>query len=361
MTNNLVHSSRDSWVPVVFDWFTKVNWRRFYLLLILAIMVTQEALGKEETRKVVWAAGCSAPSEFPVRLLTGQFICIENKSVRLPISVFIGGQWGWSSSHHAPESAFPLPDSLRVTWFSFRERKFYSLDTDLNSLPIKAIFSAGYIDPIEQKRKDFDEIRVGLAPAGYIVLWASGNGLSIEIGMLRANRVLYDTALLTGPNATIEDFVTRNDDGGRRDLSVVRENDHRIRKWSETFRRSYAIRLNVATTVPVTGLLLEYFGGSATQFQTKSSWEASREMGVPRSTIISWTSPAQLLIHSRIDFDETETFAAFEHLHHIDTAKPLTIHFELNKVDYSIRAFLGNGKKMIPLDKIKTKAWRGAD
>ncbi len=70
-----------------------------------------------------------------------------------------------------------LPKTLRMTYYDYLEDKFYKLDAELPQQQIYELFKQRAIDKdvnYGQIRGRFDNLRIGVAPHGNVMLWAAG-------------------------------------------------------------------------------------------------------------------------------------------------------------------------------------------
>ncbi len=83
--------------------------------------------------------------------------------------------------------ATPLPKTLHLQYYDYQEGRFYKLDVELPQRKLYALFQQKTID-IDADDKPvvprYNEITIGIAPGGFIMLWASVNRGYDEVELL---------------------------------------------------------------------------------------------------------------------------------------------------------------------------------
>jgi len=107
-----------------------------------------------------------------------------------------GAAWGRGSDlmgGPSKEKGAPLPKRLKLTYYDYLYNRFYQLDTELPLARLHALFSQKSVDKDNnygQVRPRFEILRVGVAPDGYVMLWASGyTDSQVELGSYRAKEL----------------------------------------------------------------------------------------------------------------------------------------------------------------------------
>lgn len=168
------------------------------ILLLLAITISSCTEKKYE-----WSVSVSAPSEYSVVIQRG----LIGKSFFGPSC--ISSSWG-AGVEIANKQAFSTPDTFEITWLSLIERKFYKGKWILPKDKIKQYFENGFV--YKNKKIDCNNIQIGLAPRGVVIVWLSGNpGMQIEIGRYKASPVsLHSTEVYGSSKFMFEkDFIDR--------------------------------------------------------------------------------------------------------------------------------------------------------
>ncbi len=120
-----------------------------------------------------------------------------------------GAAWGAGASGMGGPNGkgSRLPKTFRLTYYDFLEDKFYQLDGDLPQQRIHALFQHKIVDKdvnYGKVRARFDDLRLGVAPLGHVMLWAAGVGNQVELQTYRAvelpgmTRASYNASLPGG-------------------------------------------------------------------------------------------------------------------------------------------------------------------
>lgn len=107
-----------------------------------------------------------------------------------------GAAWGagGTSMGGPPDKGARLPKSLRLSYYDTLEDRFYQLDAEL---PLRRLFELMIEAPkiidrdvnYGKVRARYDNLRIGIAPDGHVMLWLAGLGSQVELATYRA-RVL---------------------------------------------------------------------------------------------------------------------------------------------------------------------------
>lgn len=83
-----------------------------------------------------------------------------------------------------------LPKTLRLRYYDYLEDRFYQLDAVLPLQRIYTLFKLEYVSINSPRygkvQARFDDLRIGVAPLGHIMLWASGSTDQVELQSYRA-------------------------------------------------------------------------------------------------------------------------------------------------------------------------------
>jgi len=126
-----------------------------------------------------------------------------------------GAAWGAGNSGMSGpgKNGARLPKTLRMAYYDYLEDRFYRLDAELPTQRIYELFKQRTVDKdvnYGQVRGRFDELRIGVAPDGHVMLWASGID-QVELQTYRAQvqegitRESYNASLPGGTFTLMED------------------------------------------------------------------------------------------------------------------------------------------------------------
>jgi len=119
-----------------------------------------------------WLPTESSYENYPMRIIHGDFIFDDGTSLYIPGRKTIDNGWGEMGSIHIVGEKFkPLPTRIEISYFSFAEDKFYSGVFSLPYEKISNLFREGLRSPITGEKITYQNIIVGVAPAGEISIW----------------------------------------------------------------------------------------------------------------------------------------------------------------------------------------------
>lgn len=115
--------------------------------------------------KYEWKATESAPDNFPMEIVSGDLVFPDGRSLYIPRGKVIHKGWGTMvSSHIVGEDLKPLPEQLKISYFSFVENKFYRGSFLLPREKIHGLFKKGYYSPKHKGEVTYNRIMTGVAP-----------------------------------------------------------------------------------------------------------------------------------------------------------------------------------------------------
>jgi hypothetical protein len=101
---------------------------------------------------------------------------------------------GWSWTGKDGLGGADIPSFIELTWVSYAEKKFWKVEANLPADKILQAFRTGFVcfDKDTLGRATYDEIVIGLAPGGVVVVWLSGRHHREEIGRYQAKETSDD-------------------------------------------------------------------------------------------------------------------------------------------------------------------------
>ncbi len=147
--------------------------------------------------KVDWLASESAPDEYPMKVISGTFLYPGvDHGLYVPDGKTVYHGWGYPVSTHVvgPDKK-PLPDRLRITYYSYLEDQFYRGEFELPYERIVQMVNEGFPNhKTPTATMYYDELTVGMAPGGNVAVWLVGIGKTTEIFFGKADPIDYDWA-----------------------------------------------------------------------------------------------------------------------------------------------------------------------
>lgn len=179
------------------DMYGKLSFYIAFIFIWLMYSCIQEkkidnTMTKNEVSYVVTV---NSPKDYSIETYAG-YLLDENKKLicGVPRDGNTTGDWYYSSLG-AGMGGRVIPYHLNFTYLAFAEKKFYEVDTLLPADKILAEFRKGY-DRKEYNgtivHETYDNLTIGAAPGGVIVVWLSGIHNRVEICRLQAHEVYVD-------------------------------------------------------------------------------------------------------------------------------------------------------------------------
>jgi len=164
------------------------------LLFVVSIQLTGcQQKKKEMLPEFKWEEGTNVPLGYPAEVYRGGLELADNSYVSLFQST-ITGRDGWGGLGGGMSNGIkPLPKRLNVKYLSYAENQFYHANCAIDYDKILQLFKV----PFQRRGADgklwpefLNQINVGFAPSGAVVVWVSGAGRSVEIGRYQAQRIV---------------------------------------------------------------------------------------------------------------------------------------------------------------------------
>lgn len=150
-----------------------------------------DTMSKNDT-KFEWEATESAPKRYPMEIIKGTFIYHgeAEQGLYIPSGGTLKAGWGIPISHHVVGDRLkPLPDRLKITFFSYAEKQFYQGEFNLPYEKILALFREGVA--ANREEPTYSGIMVGIAPGGAVAVWVEGTE-NVEVFFGQAQKIELD-------------------------------------------------------------------------------------------------------------------------------------------------------------------------
>ena len=194
--------------------------KHLYLLLTILSLQLSSCQNKKTMKNDVfqWQETISCPTGYAVDVYEGGLISKDNFT-SLCLGVYIGKDgWGKGSSGMSYGEK-TIPNHLRLVWASYIEHKFYEIDTPIDYDKMVELFSEGYYYPSSNNEKpepykqNYNNIVVGLAPGGVVVIWVAGIGRQVEVGRYEGKEITFSKeeieALPSGHRKNMHNIASR--------------------------------------------------------------------------------------------------------------------------------------------------------
>jgi hypothetical protein len=169
----------------------KNNLKRIGAIVLFTIAMSS-CKDKNMEEEFDWSGNISAPKEYPMEVYKGYLSGGGHFFGFSEMGGLSTAGWGYAGSGMSPIHA-PVPDTLKLTWRSLVERKFYTGEWALPKERIKQLFKEGIVNTYTKEKELYDLIQLGLAPKGMLIVWLSGtNGTQVEVGRFQGQETTID-------------------------------------------------------------------------------------------------------------------------------------------------------------------------
>lgn len=266
-----------------------------------------------------WLATDSAPENYPMQIVTGDFILSNGGSLYIPNTRILHKGWGiMESSHVVGPELKPLPRKMEITFFSYVENAFYQGSFELPYDKIQKLFAAGYYSPKKKADTTYDYIMTGVAPGGAVAVWLFGADRITEVFYAKADRVDLDWSMVNeNPAISREEEVrlTLEESIGADGIKKLETEPASFARW-DRYRENYSWQPWVNSDTPP-GLInsIAYFNGEFDYLRYPLDASlAELKRPVPKSVRFIWRNSKGKSYWVKYFFDENEIFAAFDKL-----------------------------------------------
>ena len=315
----------------------------------------------------LWAME-SAPFNYPMQIVSGSLIYHDGSgSIYIPDRSTIDAGWGQGISYHDPgEDKKPLPDQLKITFFSYTENQFYQGRFDLPYEKMLKMFQQGYIDPYDRKHINYKRVIVGVAPGGAVAVWLRGVSKITEVFYGQAEKIDGDWGWInTNPDYTREEYIRLDIEESLETpeaLAALQQNGVPVERWPFYHKTRYHWQPYFTGMKARDDLIytLKFYNGEFDYLYVPLDKKlASETRAVPSDLYFTW-NPTGYLVNDRVVksyFDEAEIFAAFEKLGKHNQPLKMELRMEPEK-NYDFTIWLHNDKESIELKKTRVKTWK---
>jgi hypothetical protein len=225
--------------------------RKFLLMITISILFVSCEKTKKEVIKenFSWGSTITAPHMYPIEVHKG-YLANDKEMISAYINSGISrGDWGYGNNAFAGGKT--VPTKLSLTWISYADKKFWKIDAVLPHNKILALFKEGYMiknQKGELSHITYNDITVGLAPGGLVVVWLIGKNRSIEIAHYQAEETFVSVnEFYRNPDEdTQQEFYDYfyNAYISRETQDYIKKNGVPVNLWEE-YRTKYNYRFNI--------------------------------------------------------------------------------------------------------------------
>ncbi len=306
-----------------------------------------------------WEASVTAPKEYPIEIHAGYLA-----SSMEPICALVNGgveDNGWQSYGVGGTGGDQVPSQLSLTWVSYAEKKFWKIDTVIDSAKILALFREGFMyrDRIgETKHVTYKKIVIGTAPGGVVVIWLAGSDHRREIGRYQARPTEIGVNAfqqgLNPKNFTQQEFYDWNFNH-----EVPRETQEKIASTGIPYGLWDDYRLKYNWRFRIQFYKEDKEGERPIRYQNgEQEVVPVKELATFAPKPLPWRPDFYFAQKwGETEFDGEELVSVFKQISKGDTSLPIEIigkvGFMYKTIDFTVKA----GKIEVPLKKVEVHLW----
>lgn len=350
--------------------------RLFLGLFFLGILNSAcQEKNKKMNEKFKWKETLSCVVGYPVDVYRGGLSSADGGFTSLNLGTHTGiGGWG-SPGRSMSNGLKSVPNRLHVVWLSYGEDCFYEVETAIDYEKMVGLFREGFytpsLDPSRPSpfKKEYNQITVGFAPGGMVVVWLSGSGRSVEIGRYQGHKIEIPQDQIEQLGYPLKNLF--NDEYRANTLTNERIVPKEIQEanrgkpipyglW-DSYRHRYNWRLNFV--LPQDGISLDvvvfYYNGEkeilfgeseVVQFPTIPaylSWNYRGNKALAKELRISWHKKDQTLLVAEIKFTEEEIIKVFKEMYKETPEGEAVLEIRVNELETTASVqLIGNGKEL---------------
>lgn len=343
------------------DFFQKTR-KTINPLIMLSLMGSFILTGcSASMKKFELLASESAPEGFPMEVVDGHFYDKKGGSLYIPPGRTIQDGWGKGvSTHIVGADKKYLPYKFDILCFSYSENAFYAGEFDLPYDRIYQLFEKGYPLISDDEDGRFRYLIAGVAPGGYVTIWAEGIEKRVEIFSGEMEKVEAPwVRVVDNPEISREAFVDLELKESLSDeqYKAVKEKKIPFGLW-EKYARRYKWK-PIVSNVNYDGIVqdIKFVNGEKNYYSIKhnNDW-ADRDYPVPTELTFTWVDLIGRRVMAEITFDKDIIIQSFENMSQKTNAPfVLDVHIEQSEKGYYYSAGLVAGDITEPVNKINIR------
>ena len=325
---------------------------------------TNEMNNKKENKKFDWTHSVSAPKNYPMRIYRGELKGLTDNDYSAAFGLWGVANEGWGTESGmvavGPDTK-AIPDSLLITWLSFRENKFYTGNFQLPREKMIELFEQGYYEYDIKKKSTYEDILVGLAPGGVVVVWLVGGQVETEVARFQAEQTVIDKSTVTNLDDLYVlgddyvDFVLNNKDIPRDPIPFG--------LW-DSYREKYSWRpvliLPEGYELAIEWMTL-FNGEKEKNFKEHPEFGTYKKRALPSYMLLNWYASNGRKYGVDVFFNEAEIFESFKQIYKTNKEQDAELVFELNDAQNAFTISLKSKTAQIELHKVKAKIYKSED
>ena len=306
-----------------------------------------------------WGSTITAPHMYPIEIHKG-YLANDKEMITAYINTGTStGDWGYGNNAYTGGKT--IPNNLSLTWVSYAEKKFYKIETVLPQNKIQTLFKEGYINKDRKgilSHITYNDITVGLAPGGLVVIWLTGKNRSIEIAHYQAEETFVSAnEFYRNPHErTQQEFYDffYDSEVPKETQKYIKKNGVPVNLW-KNYRTKYKYRFNLhfyKSDKESSDRYIKYLNGEEEIIKIE-------ETGVEKTKALpAYTRLYFSQFNAEVEFDGEEVLNAFKKIskNHPDATIEIEarVAFMYKTVEFTVKC---EGEE-IPLEKVSVKMWK---
>ncbi|OXB17220.1 hypothetical protein B0A68_05275 [Flavobacterium reichenbachii] len=290
-----------------------------------------------------WEENNNAPLGYPVEVYRGGLELKGGGYAGLAHHGTTFGTEGWGSLGAGMSSrGKALPERLHVTWLSYAEDTFYTIDCPVDYDKMLRLFKEGCDwkgASGKIRHETYDTIIVGYAPGGVVVIWVYGQGTQLEIGRYQGKKTVIsqeEIRSLDYPDKVL--FQQKYRDDTMNDNAIVPDEVRKANKnkpipyglW-DTYREKYSWKPTfvIQNEGEIGDFGFNGFNGEQEDFFHERAIDYKKR-AIPKEAAFSWKDKEGQRYSGYIVFDEKLIFDAFKEIYHDNKEVQAELEFRTN-------------------------------
>jgi hypothetical protein len=348
----------------------KIHFYAVLMLLTLTASCQNKKYDKEMNEpKFEYEGNICSPLGYPVDVYEGG---LESSSGST--SLYLGvttGEWG-SNGGGMSHSEKAVPKRLNVTWLSYAEDTFYTIDCDIDYDKMLRLFKEGYqskawfLNDGRYQTQTYDAIVVGFAPGGVVVVWLNGIDKQVEIGRYEGKKIEIpqnEIGGLDNHERLLFDAQYRKETMLSKQIVPLEVQEANKNKpipyglWDSyrerySWRPIFAQRVSSDSTMRIVYTYLEMFNGEFESLFDQSLVENEfTKRAIPKYVNFAWKDKAGQVYSGTLNFDQKEIFDAFKEIYKDNENAQAELVFQINIPNTFITVMLKSKDKEVHINK----------
>ncbi len=324
------------------------------LLVLLNLCVITSCNGSMKDQKFIWGGAVCAPKEYPVEIVEGALLADGYAYTFAPIYGVFNQGWGsYGKAMGSPDFENPLPNHLKMTWYSIQEQKHYTGSWPLDQKAMLAIWEKGYVNVQTGEKEKYDQLLIGLAPKGKVALWAVGDH-QVLLGFFQAKETQINAE--NAPEDYARHFnpeyravaYDEEEMWSETELNALKESGWPDPEVYEQYNTRYPWSFETSNLEMKKNLFffMETFNGEKEMETLKMAAENNSEKAIPQHIYACWIDAKEKKWVADFTFNYEDIKTVFEAFPKSEKTK---IVFSIDSNSNEIKALLKGGNKQLEI------------